>query len=297
VATEAYAKATLRQRAVHELTEFAILTTYLYITLGAVILMKASVLHDHGIHFAPWGIAAVKAAVLAKFMLLGRAMKFGERYSSRPLIWPTLYRSFAFLVLLVVLTIIEEVVVGQFYHQSVAASLNELAGAKLYETLADIVILFLVLIPYFAASVLNEALGEGSLVRMFFGGREFVPPRFDSDLLFAPGSWEMREQGKQIIAKMVEKLAPTQQSKLLVNGYTDNAPIGPGLQEQGVTTNQELSQKRADAVMEHLIARGVKADLVSAHGYGEANPIATNNSAQGREKNRRVELALANSGS
>ena len=73
MSTETYAKATLRQRAMHELIEFAILTAYLYVTLGAVILMKASVLHDRWHRFAPWGIAIVKAAVLGKFMLLGHA--------------------------------------------------------------------------------------------------------------------------------------------------------------------------------------------------------------------------------
>ncbi|HEY1411176.1 MAG TPA: OmpA family protein, partial [Rhodopila sp.] len=91
-------------------------------------------------------------------------------------------------------------------------------------------------------------------------------------------------------------LAPTQQSKLLVNGYTDNSPIGPGLKQQGITTNQELSEKRADAVMEYLISQGVKTDLVSAHGYGEQDPVAPNDTAADRAKNRRVELTLEHSG-
>jgi len=106
-------------RAVHELKEIAILTVYLYVTLGAVILMKVAVLHDAGISFVPWGIAAVKALVLAKFMLL-----------------------------------------GLLHRQSVNASLGELTGGKLYKTLAGILILLLVLIPYFAFHVLDEALGE-----------------------------------------------------------------------------------------------------------------------------------------
>jgi len=110
-------------------------------------------------------------------MLLGRAMKIGERYSSRPLIWPTLHKVFAFLVFRVVLTFIEEVVVGLFRHQTVAASLDELTGAKLDETLASIVILFMVLIPYFAIRVLSEAFGEGRLAQMFFVERESVPPK------------------------------------------------------------------------------------------------------------------------
>jgi hypothetical protein len=175
MATETHAKATLRRRAVHEFREFAILAVYLYITLGAVILMKAAVLHAHGISFTPWGLAAVKAAVLAKFMLVGRAMKIGERYAARPLIWPTLHKAFAFLVLLVVLTIIEDLVVGLLHHQPAVASLGELTGPELGETIAGIFIMLLILIPYFAIRVLSEALGEGRLVRMFFVERESMP--------------------------------------------------------------------------------------------------------------------------
>jgi outer membrane protein OmpA-like peptidoglycan-associated protein len=114
----------------------------------------------------------------------------------------------------------------------------------------------------------------------------------DSDLLFAPGSWKMSVQGEKIIAGFVQKLAPTQQNKLVVNGYTDNAPIGPALMKQGVASNQVLSQKRAEAVMQFLVSKGVKRDLVSAVGHGDANAIAPNTTAQGRAKNRRVELTL-----
>src|SRR5215470_1256299 len=117
----------------------------------------------------------------------------------------------------------------------------------------------------------------------------------NSDLLFSSGGWEMKEAGKKIIAKFAAKLAPTQQNKLLVNGYTDNAPIGPALKKKGITSNQELSQKRAETVMAYLISQGVKSDLVSAHGYGEADPVAPNTTAKGRAKNRRVELTLAGS--
>jgi chemotaxis protein MotB len=115
----------------------------------------------------------------------------------------------------------------------------------------------------------------------------------NSDQLFAPGSWQMSAQGKQIIAKMASQLAPTQRNKLVVNGYTDNAPIGPELQRAGIASNQVLSQKRAEAVTQYLIPQGLKADLVSARGYGDANPVASNDTAQGRAKNRRVELTLA----
>jgi hypothetical protein len=172
VRTEIHAKATPSQRAVHELKEFAILTAYLYVTLGAVIVMKSAVLHTHGIDSPLWGTAIVKAMLLAKFMLIGHAMKIGERNTTRPLIWPTLSRAFAFLVLLIVLTIIEEAVVGLFHGQSIATSLGELVGPGLEETIASIFIILLVLIPYCAFRVLDETLGEGRLFRMFFVERE-----------------------------------------------------------------------------------------------------------------------------
>ena len=114
----------------------------------------------------------------------------------------------------------------------------------------------------------------------------------NSDLIFPSGSWQMSSQGQRIISQMALKLAPTQQDKLYVNGYTDNTPIGPGLQQQGITTNQQLSEKRADAVMSFLITQGVKPDLVAARGYGAASPVAPNTTASGRAANRRVELTL-----
>jgi len=57
-----------------------------------------------------------------------------------------------------------------------------------------------------------------------------------------------------------------------------------------------LSQKRADNVMQFMISRGVNPSLVSAQGLGETDPMASNNTPEGRAKNRRVELTVAGSG-
>ena len=118
----------------------------------------------------------------------------------------------------------------------------------------------------------------------------------NSDLLFPSGGFEMSERGKQIIANMAAKLAPTQQNKVLVSGYTDNKPVGAALARQGITSNQDLSQKRADNVMAFLISQGVKPDLISAKGFGDADPVASNDTPQGRSQNRRVELSVPASG-
>lgn len=114
----------------------------------------------------------------------------------------------------------------------------------------------------------------------------------DSDLLFPSGSWQMSEQGKDTLGKVASKLAPSQHNRLVVNGYTDNAPIGPELERQGVVSNEVLSQKRAEAVKEFLISQGVDPNTITAVGHGDANPVASNDTAKGRSQNRRVELSL-----
>jgi len=118
----------------------------------------------------------------------------------------------------------------------------------------------------------------------------------NDELLFPSGDWQMPAEAQRTLSKIVPILAPKQQAKLKVNGYTDNVPIGPGLMRQGITSNLELSQKRADTVMQFLIAQGVNPSLVSAQGFGEANPVASNDPPQGRAQNRRVELTLAGAG-
>ena len=118
----------------------------------------------------------------------------------------------------------------------------------------------------------------------------------NDQLLFPSGGWQMPTDAQQTIAKMAPILAPMQQTKTMVNGYTDNVPIGPGLMRQGISSNLILSQKRADNVMQFMISQGVNANLISAQGLGDSDPVASNDTAEGRAQNRRVELTLAGSG-
>jgi chemotaxis protein MotB len=145
---------------------------------------------------------------------------------------------------------------------------------------------------------LNQSMGseissrDMSITRM----QDAIKVSVNSQLLFPSGGWEMSSEAKTSIAKIAAILAPHQKNKINVNGYTDSTPIGPELMKQGVTTNLILSQKRADSVMQFMISQGVKPDLVSAHGFGEASPVAPNDTEAGRAQNRRVELTIASPG-
>jgi hypothetical protein len=104
-------------------------------------------------------------------MLVGRVFHMGERFRNLPFIVPTLHRSFVFLLLLAVLTFIEEIVVGAIRGRTVLDSISEIAGGSFPQIVATILIIFLILVPYFAFRALGEIVGDKTLVQLFFERR------------------------------------------------------------------------------------------------------------------------------
>jgi peptidoglycan-binding protein ArfA len=90
---------------------------------------------------------------------------------------------------------------------------------------------------------------------------------------------------KQILIRVADKLKACPNGRVTINGYTDNSGAE--------TMNIPLSSQRASLVAEYLIANGVARDHVTAKGLGSANPIASNDTAEGRAKNRRVEVVVS----
>jgi outer membrane protein OmpA-like peptidoglycan-associated protein len=104
-----------------------------------------------------------------------------------------------------------------------------------------------------------------------------------SDVLFDFGKYTLRPEAREKLAKIAGILLAHPDLTLQVEGYTDN--IG----SDGF--NQSLSEKRAEGVRDYLEQQGVKD--VSARGFGKANPVASNATAEGRQQNRRVEMVVA----
>jgi hypothetical protein len=165
-------KAAIGKKAAHELHELIVLTAYLYVAFGAVIFFRYAVLREQGTDLFPWGLALIKAVLVAKFVLLGRALRIGERHRSKPLIWPTLHKSVVFIVVVLILTAIEEVVVGLIHGRTTQQSLAEIGGGNPEQLVAQMVLLFMIFFPYFAVQSLSEVMGENALVRLFFMNRQ-----------------------------------------------------------------------------------------------------------------------------
>ncbi|SDQ11987.1 OmpA family protein [Flagellimonas zhangzhouensis] len=103
-------------------------------------------------------------------------------------------------------------------------------------------------------------------------------------ILFDTGKSSIKAESTSVMVDIIQILNEYPTSKFTVEGHTDS--VG------SEKLNQELSEKRANSVRDFLIDKGIGADRLSAIGYGEAKPIATNNTRAGRAENRRVEINL-----
>lgn len=112
------------------------------------------------------------------------------------------------------------------------------------------------------------------------------------ELLFPEGGWQVSTRGKAVL----DKMAPTLQSvsaehRIEVEGYTDNVPIGRHLKHR-FASNWELSTARATEVVKYLQQKGIDPSRMTAAGHGEYEPVASNDTPEGRQQNRRTEIDL-----
>ena len=106
-----------------------------------------------------------------------------------------------------------------------------------------------------------------------------------SDVLFDTGKYSLKPGAREKLAKVAGILLAYPGLNIEVGGYTDN--VG------GNEMNQILSENRASSVRDYLVNQGVAINSVSARGFGNALPVASNDNSAGRQQNRRVELLVS----
>lgn len=107
---------------------------------------------------------------------------------------------------------------------------------------------------------------------------------FSADLLFPTDSYSLNDQEKESLDELANKLKKKNKNKIRIDGYTDSTG--------SVEYNNTLSEKRANSVKEYLEKQGIESSRMTTKGYGSSNPIADNKTAEGRKKNRRVEVII-----
>ena len=136
---------------------------------------------------------------------------------------------------------------------------------------------------------LNEEVKKGQLqVRQLKG---MLTVDVAEQLFFDSGRATLKDTGKQLLAKVAESLKGYEDKAIRIVGHTDNVPITKGLQKV-FPSNWELSAARATTVVRFLQDAGIAPDRLVATGRAEYAPVAPNDSVEGRQKNRRIEITL-----
>jgi len=138
------------------------------------------------------------------------------------------------------------------------------------------------------AQSLKEEIKAGKIELSELKGRTVV--KMKDRILFSSGSVAINPEGQAALAKVAQALKDVEGKLIRVEGHTDDVPTDP---KGAFPSNWELSTTRALAVVRLLQEQGVPAGRLSAAGYGEYRPIASNKSPQGKSLNRRIEIVLA----
>ncbi len=129
-------------------------------------------------------------------------------------------------------------------------------------------------------------------VEVYPRGSGIVSVRAGNSEIFSPGSTTLSPVGREVLAEVGKVMTTLPDSRLQIEGHTDNIPIGRVM--KGLYgSNWDLSVARAMAAVRHLERRvGIGANRLSGAGFGEFMPVATNDTAEGRSQNRRIEIVV-----
>jgi chemotaxis protein MotB len=132
----------------------------------------------------------------------------------------------------------------------------------------------------------QKMIDAGSLKIVLRNGRMVL--QLATDVLFDSGKTDLKPAGQQALRDVAAVLRTLGGRQLQVAGHTDNVAI----QTARFPSNWELSTARAVTVVRFLIAEGLEGKVLSAAGYGEFDPLVSNDTPDGRAKNRRIEITL-----
>jgi chemotaxis protein MotB len=137
------------------------------------------------------------------------------------------------------------------------------------------------------SKALTDFEGKGLTIEQR-NGKVYVS--MENKLLFKSGSWAVGAQGRQAVQQLGKVLGDNPDIAVLIEGHTDNVPYKGNAQLSG---NWDLSTKRATAIVNILREnKAINPENLTAAGRGEFAPIATNDTAEGKAKNRRIEVIL-----
>lgn len=160
-----------KKRAFGELRNLSITVMYIWVLLSVFGLYREIILKSYHINYSTkFGFAFINAVILAKFMWLGEILHAGKKAARNALLYSTLWNAAVFAVILSICHILEEVLVGVWHGNSFAASFSE-AVADPRDIFTTMLLVCVVLVPFFFAKGLIEILGKDEIKRLLLKAR------------------------------------------------------------------------------------------------------------------------------
>ena len=160
----------LKQTILHELIRYWLIVLYMAIFFGAFASYRRLLLAHYGISYEDYGIAVIRALVLAKVVLVAETLRLGSGYEENPLIVPTLYKTFLFTVCVAAFDAAEDLVRGFMGGLGSIGALDDVVSRFNYEWLSRALVVFFAFLPLFAVGELRRVLGKG-VTDIFFRRR------------------------------------------------------------------------------------------------------------------------------
>ena len=156
----------IRQRFKEEMRTYAIISLYLWICFTVLLLYQNSILRINDLALLPLSSAAIKALILGKFILIGKAIKVGERGRHDVLLHRILWKSLATMLLLMMFSSLEDLLAGLVHGHAIADTMAEMMARSSVQWVAPNLLMLLVLIPLITFEKIDTSMGKGSLSRI-----------------------------------------------------------------------------------------------------------------------------------
>ena len=156
-------KAGWKRKVFLEVTAYWINVAYLTILFSVFNSYRRLILADYYISYSNWGISLIKALVLAKVIMVGSIFHFDRVLDNKPMIFPTLLRSFLFTLWVALFALIESTLRGFLHGKGLAGALDQLLSEGRHEFFAKCLVVFVAFIPFFAFKGLGRVLSRASI--------------------------------------------------------------------------------------------------------------------------------------
>ncbi|MGY3535002.1 hypothetical protein [Bradyrhizobium embrapense] len=165
----------IKEKGVAEARKLFWIVLYLWVLLGLFAVHRSIVLNQQSLLYHQ-GFALINALVLAKIMFVAEAFNVAEDMKHRPLIYPIVYKSAVYAVILMSFHVVEDTLVGLWRGKALGESIAALGGGRPEEMLVVTLIMFVVLMPFFALREVGRDIGDDKLYEQFFVRRtKYVP--------------------------------------------------------------------------------------------------------------------------